>query len=311
MKLFGNTGACLGIFLLMLMPGWAQQDPVMELILLGTGYPYPSADRAGPSCAVVVGDSVFIVDAGRGVGMRVAAAGFPWSSIRSVFITHLHSDHIDGLPDLFHSSWQFGSGRPFNLYGPKGIRKVADGILQFYESDIHIRRDLTEKLPAAGTGINTFTIEAGTVYRFHDTVSITAFAVNHHPVEPAFGFRFDAGPNSIVISGDTRPDPNLDRFARDADILVHEAYVDGNAASAGDESHPWTIYDYHSSAREAGETAEKANVKILVLTHLIPGNAPERIFLEEAGKAFRGKIIVGRDLMRIRVPDSANEEVEE
>ena len=93
------------------------------------------------------------------------------------------------------------------------------------------------------------------------------------------------------------------RFAREADILVHEAYVDGNSDSDGDILRSWSIYDYHSSAREAGEAAEKANVKILVLTHLIPVNAPEGYFLEEAGKAFRGKIIVGRDLMRIPVPN--------
>ncbi len=294
------------VFLLLLSTARAQQNPAMELILLGTGYPYPSAERAGPSCAVAVGGTAFIVDAGRGAVMRLAAAGVPWSSIHSVFITHLHSDHIDGLPDLFHSTWQFGSGKPFNLYGPVGIRKVADGILQFYESDIHIRRDLTEKISGEGAEINTRVIEEGVVCNLPDLVRITAFAVNHHPVEPAFGFRFDAESGSIVITGDMQPNPNLDRFAKDADILVHEAYVNGKAASLGDGSRPWTIYDYHSSAAQAGQAAEKANAKILVLTHLIPGNAPERYFLEEAKKTFRGKVIVGRDLMRIPVPDSAD-----
>ena len=303
---FGIAGTGIIVFLLLWSPARAQQDASMELILLGTGYPYPSAERAGPSCAVAVGGRVFIVDAGRGVVMRLAAAGVPWSSIHSVFITHLHSDHIDGLPDLFHSTWQFGSGEPFNLYGPKGIRKVADGILQFYESDIHIRRDLTEKIPGEGAAINPHVLEEGVACNLSALVRITAFAVNHHPVEPAFGFRFDAGLGSIVITGDMRPNPNLDRFAKDADILVHEAYVNGNAASRGDGSHPWTIYDYHSSAAEAGQAAEKANAKILVLTHLIPGNAPERYFLDEAKKAFRGKVIVGRDLMRIPVPDPAD-----
>jgi len=181
---------------------------------------------------------------------------------------------------------------------------VAGGILQFYESDIHIRRDLTEKLPAEGSGIQAHVIRDGFARDLPDGVRITAFAVNHHPVEPAFGFRFDAGGRSIVITGDMRPNPNLDRFAKDADILVHEAYVNGNAAYPEEGSRPWTIYDYHSSAGEAGQAAAKANVKILVLTHLIPGNAPERYFLEEAEKFFNGKIIVGRDLMRIAVPDS-------
>ena len=135
---------------LAVLPALPQQDSKMELVLLGTGYPYPSAERAGPSCAIVVGSKIYIVDAGRGTVMRLAALDISWDSIAAAFITHLHSDHIDGLPDLFHSTWQFGSGTPFELYGPEGIRNVADGIRKFYEADIHIRRDLTERLSPEG-----------------------------------------------------------------------------------------------------------------------------------------------------------------
>jgi len=276
----------------------------MELIVLGTGYPYPSGDRAGPSCAVAVNGKVFVVDAGRGAVMRLAAADISWDAIEAVFITHLHSDHIDGLPDLFHSTWQFGSGKTFELYGPEGIRNTADGILKFYEADIHIRRDLTERLPAAGAAINVHRTEDGEIIRFPGGVRVTAFAVDHDPVKPAFGYRFDAGPHSIVFSGDTQPTPNLVRYAGDADILVHEAYVPSDAPKGGG-AYPWTIYDYHTSAREAGEAAAKANVRMLVLTHLIPASAPERLFRDEAAEAYNGRIIVGRDLMRIKVPDDS------
>lgn len=299
--------AAIGFLLLaFLSPGMAQQSSSMTLILLGTGYPYPSAERAGPSCAIIVGQRVFIIDAGRGTVMRLAAAGIPWSAIGPVFITHLHSDHIDGLPDLFHCTWQFGTGKPFDLYGPEGIKSVADGILQFYGPDIHIRRDLTEKLYPEGARIRTHEIQEGVVYEIPQEVRITAFRVDHHPVEPAFGYRFDAGQHSIVVTGDTRPNPNLIRHADGADILVHEAYLRSDSSAGSTETKQWSIYDYHSSAREAGEVAEKAKAKILVLTHLIPAGREEKDFLDEAQKEFSGKIIVGQDLMVIRPSDAAD-----
>jgi ribonuclease Z len=288
------------LFLALLSSGRAQHPPSMQLILLGTGYPFPSTERAGPSCAVVAGEKLFIVDAGRGSGMRLAAMGNPWSSIEAVFLTHLHSDHIDALPDIFHCAWEFGKGAPFQLYGPKGTQTVADGILQFYGPDIHIRRDLTERLSAQGAKIDVHEIEEGVVYEVPGKVKVTAFLVDHRPVEPAFGYRFDDGKQSIVISGDMRPNPNLIRFAAGADILVHEAIVRRSSSSDA----RWSVQDYHSSAREAGEAAEKAKVKILVLTHLIPANATEQDFLNEAKSAFSGKIMVGRDLMSVKLPDT-------
>jgi len=295
----GLAGFLLFLFVLY-APGNAEQKSGAQLIVLGTGYPFPNSERAGPSCAVVFGGKVFVVDAGRGTVMRLAALGNPWGSIGAAFITHLHSDHIDGLPDLFHSTWEFGSGVPFELFGPVGIQKIASAILQFYESDIHIRRDLTEKLPPAGARINAHEVQQGIVYE-KTGLKVTAFEVNHEPVKPAFGYRFDMGQQSIVITGDTGPSANLVRFAEGAEVLVSEAYVSSRIRTDAERIKSWSIYDYHLSAMQAGEIAEKAKVKILVLTHLIPANASEESFAGEAKKAFSGKIIVAHDLTHIDI----------
>ncbi len=268
----------------------------MQVVLLGTGFPRPDPERAGPATAVVVGEKVFVVDAGRGVVLRLAAAELPLKSVRAVFLTHLHSDHTAGLPDLFNTSWQFGRSAPFELYGPKGTKKLADAMLKFFAEDIHIRRDLMEKHPGAGATIQTHMVREGVVYQ-DESVKVTAFEVDHKPVAPAFGYRFDAGGRSVVISGDTRPSENLVRFAQGADVLVHEAilpeYLDG--VDKPDVAN--RLKSYHTTPEEAGQIAQRAGVKLLVLTHLVPGK-DEDAFRERAAKHFKGKIVVGRDLMK-------------
>src|SRR3989338_10065523 len=127
----------------------AAESPEMQVILLGTGYPRPDPERAGGANAVVVGEKVFVVDTGRGVTIRLWATGLPLKNVRAVFLTHLYSDHTSGLPDLFTSTWVYGRSTPLELYGPDGIKGMAEGLLKFFAADIHIRRDLTEMLPAA------------------------------------------------------------------------------------------------------------------------------------------------------------------
>jgi ribonuclease Z len=146
-------------------------------------------------------------------------------------------------------------------------------------------------------------LKEGVVYQDED-VRVTAFLVDHYPVVPAFGFRFDSGGHSIVISGDTHPNDNLVRYAKDADILIHEAYLPHSAVATDTVPEGTWFARYHSSAAEAGQDAVRANVKILVLTHLIPHPAgdSDSTFREEAAKAFHGTIIVGHDLTRIDLP---------
>jgi ribonuclease Z len=268
-------------------------------ILLGTGYPRPDASHAGAATAIVAGDKWFVVDAGRGVVMRIAGTDLKYDKLQAVFLTHFHSDHIAGLPDLFDTSWQFGrKSRPLELYGPPGVSRLAKAMLDFFRDDIHYRRDLLEKHPAAGATIKTHDVREGVVYDDGD-VRVTAFLVDHRPVEPAFGYRFDSGGRSIVVSGDTRPTPNLVKFAKGADVLILEAYLPEHFLKVDTPEVAARLMHYHTSAEEAGRIAAEAGVKTLVLTHLIPAGAAET-FRERAAKAFKGTIIVGDDLTQIR-----------
>ncbi|MGZ7080208.1 MAG: MBL fold metallo-hydrolase [Thermoanaerobaculia bacterium] len=272
----------------------------IAVLLLGTGYPRPDPQRAGAATAVIIGSKWFLVDAGRGATMRIAATPLKYDDMRAVFITHLHSDHTAGLPDLFNTSWQFGrETTPLPLYGPEGIQKLATAMLQFFDADIHIRRDLVEKHPAAGAAITVHRVTEGVVYDDGE-VKVTAFLEDHKPVEPAFGYRFEAHGKSIVVSGDTRPNPNLIRFARGADVLVLEAYLPEHFDRVDKPEVAAMLKHYHTSAEEAGRIATDANVKMLVLTHLVPGDQ-DATFRTRASKTYKGPIVVGKDLELIEV----------
>src|SRR5687767_11826881 len=270
----------------------------LVVLLLGTGFPRPDPERAAPSTAIVIGEKWFVVDAGRGATMRIAGTDLKYANLRAVFLTHLHSDHTAGLPDLFNTSWQFGRKTvPLELYGPEGTKRLSKAMLEFFAEDIHLRRDLLERHPAAGATIRTHIVREGVVYDDGE-VKVTAFAVDHKPVKHAFGYRFDARGESVVISGDTRPTPNLVKYAKGADVLVLEAYLPEHFDRVDTPEVAARLKSYHTSAEEAGEIAAAAGVKTLVLTHLIPANA-EETFRERAARKFKGKIIVGRDLLRV------------
>jgi len=267
----------------------------LTAILIGTGNPRPNPERAGASVAIAAGNQWFLVDAGRGATLRIAGTSLKYEKMRAVFLTHLHSDHTAGLPDVFDTSWQFGRKTvPLELYGPEGTKALADAMLQFFAYDIHIRRDLVEHHPAAGATIDTHIVKEGVVYDDGD-VRVTAFTEQHPPVEPAFGYRFDSGGHSIVVSGDTRPNANLIKFAKGADVLIIESYLPGFFRTTDTPEVAARLEAYHTNAQQAGEIAAAAGVKTIVLTHLMPPAAAES-YAPWVSKSFRGKIIVGKDL---------------
>ena len=269
----------------------------LEVLLIGTGFPRPDPNRAAACTVIDIGDEWFVVDAGRGATMRIAATTLDYAKIRAVFLTHFHSDHISGLPDLFVTSWMFGrKARPLELYGPRGTRKLSAAMLAFFADDIHIRSDLMERQPASGATIHTHEIGEGVIFD-DGKVKVTAFIEDHRPVVPALGYRFESRGKVIVVSGDTRPNDNLLKFARGADVLVMEAYLPAWFDKVDTPEVAAKLKHYHTSAEEAGAIATKAGVKTLLLTHLV--GKDEAAFLAQASKTFKGKIIVGRDLMRV------------
>ncbi|MGE0352696.1 MAG: MBL fold metallo-hydrolase [Gemmatimonadales bacterium] len=281
----------------------AQQPapPAAEVVLLGTGMPRPNPAASGPATAVVVGERVFLFDAGPGVERQLAAAGLPINGVSALFITHLHTDHTLGYPDLVLTSWVMGRKGPMQVYGPRGLKRMTDHLLAAYEEDIRIRIDGLEHEPPDGYKVNATEIGPGVVYD-RDGVTVTAFPVPHGSWAQAFGYRVDAGGRSIVISGDTRPGEALERAARGVDVLVHEVYSEAHLMPElrpGGGDWPRYMRSFHTSDRELGEIAARARPALLVLTHIIRmGATDDELLAGVRAGGFTGKVVVGKDLER-------------
>jgi len=269
------------------------------VVLLGTGNPRPEPDASGPATAVVVGARVFLVDAGPGVERRLAAAHLPIDGVTALFITHLHSDHTLGLPDLIFTSWVMGRTQPLPAYGPHGLQKMTDHLVAAWAEDIEVRTNGLEKRTPGGYRVDVHVIRPGTVYD-SGGVRVTAFLVEHGTWREAYGYRIDAPGRSVVVSGDTKPSENLVRAAAGADVLVHEVYPEPRTVPNPTESATWPTYmrDFHTSDVELGQLAARIRPKLLILTHIIRRGATDEQLLANVRKSFSGSAVVGHDLDR-------------
>jgi ribonuclease BN (tRNA processing enzyme) len=277
----------------------------MRLVILGTGTPVADPARSGPGVAIVVGSEAYIVDAGPGIVRRAAAAagqGFPAlqaQNLRHVFITHLHSDHTVGLPDLMLSPWPLGRRTPLEVYGPVGIRRMTRLIEEAWEEDEQKRMFGPEGLRRPNYKAVTHEIEAGTIFD-DGTVRVDAIAVAHASWPAAFGYRFETADRKIVVSGDTRPTQALADACNKCDVLVHEVYSSTLTTrdATGQLQSPGSYHSMaHTSTAQLAALATKAQPRLLVLYHQLYGTATDAdLELEVRRAGYRGRVVSAKDL---------------
>ncbi len=273
---------------------------VTQVVLLGTGTPNADPDRSGPGVAVVVRSRAYLVDCGPGIVRRAAAAarkGIPAleaDKLGIVFVTHLHSDHTLGLPDLILTPWVLERRTPLELYGPPGVRAMAEHLLAAYRKDIRIRLEGLEPDKHQGYRVNAHEIVPGVVYRDSNVV-VTAFAVPHANWRQAFGYRFETPDRVIVISGDTRPSEAIVAACDGCDVLVHEVYSAERFKTRPPE---WQRYhaDAHTSTVELAAIAARARPKLLVLYHQLFWGASDEDLVREVQRGYSGPVVSGKDL---------------
>jgi ribonuclease Z len=276
---------------------------MIEVTLLGTGSPIPDPDRAGPSTLIRAGGQIFLVDCGRGVQQRLTAAGSNAAALSALLLTHLHSDHIADLGDVIITRWITTftpDPAPLQIIGPPGTAEVVDATLRAFGHDIGYRiahhADLTSP-PAVE--VHEFT--EGVVWD-RDGVRILAAPTDHRPAFPTIGFRVEHDDASVVLAGDTVPCESLDALATGAGALVHTV-IRKDLIDAMPMQRIRDICDYHSSVEQAADTAARAEVGILILTHYVPGIAPgqEGDWRALAAGVFDRQIELGDDLHRVQV----------
>jgi ribonuclease BN (tRNA processing enzyme) len=295
-----------GILACTLAPAEAQ-DRKTRLILLGTGGgPRPRTVSSASAQVVVVNDAAYVIDCGDGVARQLVLAGVPLSTLRHIFLTHQHSDHNADYGNLILLAWTAGLRTRVDAWGPPPLEEMTRLFMEMNAYDIRIRIE-DESRPPLQPLVHVHELTEGGVVLEDENVRVTATLVDHPPVVPSFGYRFDARDRSIVISGDTAPSDNLIELARGADVLVHDALypeaIDRLVAAVPNAATlKQSILSHHTSAEDAGRVAQAAGVKTLVLSHFVPAVDPavtDQMWIDAASVHFDGEVIVGKDLLEI------------
>jgi ribonuclease Z len=300
------------------------EDDGLSVFLCGTGSPLADPNSAAACTLVVAGGKIYVVDVGPGSQEVTQLAGIPTAAIGGIFLTHFHSDHIGELGEWATQSWINGRSGPLHIYGPEGVEEVSGGFKQAYRLDdeYRIAHHGEENLPRSATEWIAHTVPhangAGTKVLEEGGLVVTAFGVDHKPVEPAVGYRFDYKGRSVVISGDTDQSSNLEANAKGADLLVHEVLVKSVVVQMSDalgaagakrlQKLSGDILDYHTSPSEAAESAEAAGVDTLVFTHLVPalpGPLRKWLFMRDVDGG-DVDVILGEDGMTFRLPPNSD-----
>ena len=284
------------IFLSAASPLPAQLAGQTKVVLLGTGTPAPDPERSGPATAIVVNDTAYLVDLGPGLVRRINAAflrGIPAlepTRIRIAFVTHLHSDHTLGYPDLIFTPWPIGRRVPLEVYGPKGLKAMTDRLQEAYRVDIDTRTnaDGNQHDFPEGHNVNAHEIGSGIVYK-DANVTVTAFATKH--AMESYGYRFVTADRSIVISGDTNPTQATVEACNGCDVLLHEALIPAWLASRPPTFQHFAA-KYHTTTAQLADLARQAKPKLLIIYHTM---TPDEIF-SDMSKRYSGQFVVARDL---------------
>jgi ribonuclease BN (tRNA processing enzyme) len=271
-----------------------------KLVLLGTGTPFANPDRSGPSLAIIVNNTSYIVDCGPGVVRRASQAsgkGIPSleaSQLKKLFITHLHSDHTAGYSDFIFTPAVLDRNAPLEVYGPYGLKNMTQHILSAYQEDMDIRIHGLEKGDARGYKVNVHEIQPGIIYR-DSNIIVNAFKMNHGAWKNAFGYRFETVDKVIVVSGDGTYSEELVKNAKDCDILVHEVY---SIAGLLKREKRWQLYHstFHTSTKQLADIANQVHPKLIVLTHQLPFSAGFESLLNEFKSFYKGAVVSGNDL---------------